>query len=119
MITDEAAAVLSVRLSVLMAVVVAALAVMFARYRRRCREERLAMQWEWAIGQCRDGVDIAYVRRVYQHAQRGSKAELVWHATGQMQDSWFRGWHPPAGVYVVLSGDVGWGPHQGSGKVGA
>jgi hypothetical protein len=81
--------------------------------RARRRRARLAWQWPWALDQCacRD-VDIAFVQRVYQYARHGSKAIIVWQANGASQDTWFQGWHAPEGVYVVVHGGTGWGPHN-------
>lgn len=55
---------------------------------------------------------LAFVRVVYQHARRGSKAVIVWHRSGQSHDTWFERWQARAGVYVVVAGGVGWGPHN-------
>ncbi|MDH6710113.1 hypothetical protein P3T27_006862 [Kitasatospora sp. MAA19] len=30
-----------------------------------------------------------------------------------MQDAWFNGWHVPPGAFVLVMGNVGWGPHNG------
>lgn len=97
---------------------VAAPAVFVHKALRRRRDARLAHQWEWAVDACGPPwVNLAFVRRVYQYARQGSKADVVWYATGEVQDTWFWGWHAPAGVYVVLSGDAGWGPHNANPNV--
>jgi hypothetical protein len=97
-----------------LAVWVAVLAVPAVVWRRaRRRRAQLARQWQWALDQCgRGGADIAFVQRVYQNARHGSKAIIVWRADGVRQDTWFQGWHAPPGVYVVVRGQTGWGPHN-------
>lgn len=86
---------------VMLGIVVSAVVVpvvLLMRFRRRRRDARLGEQWEWAHGQCqRRGTHLAFVRRVYQYARRGCKADIVWYSTGQVQDTWFKGWHAPAG----------------------
>jgi len=91
---------------------VAVLAVPVVLWRRALnRRARLARQWQWALDACaRKDARIAFVQRVYQTARRGSKAVIVWQADGVRQDAWFYGWHPRAGVYVVVRGGSGWGP---------
>lgn len=49
---------------------------------------------------------------VYQRARRGSKAVIVWQATGVRHDTWFWGWHPPPGAFLLLEGSRGYGPHN-------
>ncbi len=105
----------------MLVLVIAAVAVpltLLARWRGRRRDAHLAQRWDRAIGAThRPGVEIAYIGRVYQYARRGCKADIEWLAGGRLQDTWFKGWHAPAGVWVVLSGGVGWGPHNSNPKV--
>ena len=37
---------------------------------------------------------------------------VVWRADGVRQDTWFEGWQARPGVYVVVRGGTGWGPHN-------
>ncbi len=52
------------------------------------------------------------VMNVYQRARRGSKAQVRWCESGYFQDAWFEGWHVPSGAFVLVTGNVGWGPHN-------
>jgi hypothetical protein len=88
------------------------------RARRRKRDAELARLWEWATSSpYGQGWHLVFVQRVYQRARRGSKAVIVWCSTGQEQDTWFAGWHAPVGVYVLLTGGIGYGPHTRNPKV--
>lgn len=58
------------------------------------------------------GGSLALVGGVYQPARRGSKAVIVWQPSGERQDTWFWGWQAKTGVYVVIRGGTGWGPHN-------
>lgn len=58
------------------------------------------------------GASLALIEGVYQPARRGSKAVIVWQPSGERQDTWFWGWQAKTGVYVVIRGGTGWGPHN-------
>lgn len=88
-----------------------------ARANRR-REAELAQQWEAALTRSRHtGTQLVYVRSRYQTARRGSKADVYNLPNGPRQDAWFRGWIVPAGVYLVVRGSTGWGPHNSNPNV--
>jgi hypothetical protein len=78
----------------------------------RCSDPALAARWGHALVARADGVEIAFVERVYQHARRGSKAIIVWLRTGRRQDAWFEGSQERPGRYLLLTGSVGYGPHN-------
>ncbi len=109
-----------VRLFLLPAGVAVTVVLLGRRQRRRQREAhevRLAAQWERLL---RDqeahrarGARLLQAVNVYQLAHRGSKAVVRWCETGEEQDAWFEGWHVPPGAYVLVTGDVGYGPHNG------
>ncbi|MBN9105382.1 MAG: hypothetical protein J0I14_10290 [Propionibacteriaceae bacterium] len=78
----------------------------------RRSDPALAARWEHALVARADGVEIAFVERVYQHARRGSKAIIVWLRAGRRQDAWFEGSQERPGRYLLLTGSVGYGPHN-------
>lgn len=80
--------------------------------RRRRRRQALVARWERLRSLADGRGQLALVRSVYQHARRGSKAILQWSATGVRQDAWFEGWQASPGMYVVICGSSGWGPHH-------
>jgi hypothetical protein len=49
---------------------------------------------------------------VYQSARRGTKAVIVWLATGREQDAWFADIWPAPGSVALVRGSTGWGPHN-------
>ena len=83
-----------------------------ARDNRR-REAELVRQWESALARTR-GSDtrLVFVRSRYQTAKTGSKADVYDFPNGRRQDTWFEGWTVPAGVYLLVRGSTGWGPHN-------
>lgn len=85
---------------------------------RRRRDERLAQQWEWALQQASHAdCQLARVVRVYQYARNGSKAIITRPDRGAQQDTWFADWHAPVGVYVLIRGSTGYGPHNSNPNV--
>ncbi|MGW4647201.1 hypothetical protein [Kitasatospora sp. NPDC004289] len=100
----------------LLAVGLLGFAVVASRGRRRREREALASQWEWLLRQQEThrstGVRMLQVVSVYQRARRGSKAHVRWCESGKIQDAWFKGWHVPPGAFVLVTGGVGWGPHN-------
>lgn len=80
--------------------------------RRRRRRRALVDRWERVSVLVGGESHLALVRSVYQHAHRGSKAILEWSSTGVCQDAWFEGWQASPGMYVVIRGSSGWGPHH-------
>lgn len=92
---------------------------LFGRGRRR---RAAAAQWEAfrdaAVRQAGQNVHIACVESIYQRARTGDKAWIIWQSTGARQDTWFHGGTPcPAGMYVLLGGSVGFGPHNNNPRV--
>ncbi|GAA0620923.1 hypothetical protein GCM10010174_44510 [Kutzneria viridogrisea] len=83
---------------------------------RRQRQRDLVLSQRWAQIQSQahtmPDAGLAQVANVYQPARRGSKAEIVWLATGYRQDTWFAYNWPRAGSIVLLRGSTGWGPHN-------
>lgn len=92
------------------------LIILFTRSSGRKRDADLASQWEWVRAQAAQGRGhLAYVRHVYQRARSGSgaKAFIVWDGVSWDQDTWFKGRpHMPQGVWVLVRGSAGWGPHN-------
>lgn len=90
------------------------LVVLAALYALRRKDSRLAAQWQQLqIHQAHSqDAAIAVVQSVYQRARRGTKAVIRWQETGYQQDTWFKGWHPEAGSWLLLRGSTGWGPHN-------
>lgn len=82
--------------------------------RRRKRDARLAAQWHslQQLNANTAGARLIQVVQVYQRAPRGSKAVITWCDTGHRQDAWFWNWHVPAGAYILMSGDTGYGSHN-------
>ena len=97
--------------------VVLAVIAMVQRWWQRRSDPPLAAAWEGWMAACVQGVGIARVDRVYQHARRGSKAVIVWWRTGHAQDAWFEARQLRPGRYVLLRGTVGWGPHNANPRV--
>lgn len=94
------------------AIAVALIAIARAAYTRR-RDARLAARWDALVTGARAGSrQLAFVRRVYQRARTGSKAELLWLRERHLQDAWFKDWHVPTGVYLELTGSTGYGRHN-------
>ncbi|MGW3563316.1 hypothetical protein ACWDSL_05330 [Streptomyces sp. NPDC000941] len=92
---------------------------LFGRGRRR---RAAAAQWQTlrdtAALHAGDDLHIAWVESIYQRARTGDKAWIVWQGTGVRQDTWFQGGAPcPAGMYVLLGGSVGFGPHNNNPRV--
>lgn len=126
MIAESSAAILSaLPLLLCLAVVVGVpvLIVLLTRRSRRKRDadlaaqdEHLAGQWEWAKTEAARGRGhLAFVRVVYQRASTGTgaKAFINWIGTPWEQDTWFKGRpNMPQGVYVLVRGRSGWGPHN-------
>ncbi|GAA1146231.1 hypothetical protein GCM10009664_12920 [Kitasatospora gansuensis] len=93
-----------------------ALAIAVPRRRRRRERAALAAQWDWMLRQQEArwaaGARLLQAVNVYQRARRGSKAQVHWCGSGLVQDAWFEGWHVPPGAFVLVTGEVGWGPHN-------
>lgn len=99
------------------------LIVLLVRSNRRKREAALAAmeeqdaylarQWEWVQSEAApERGNLAYVVRIKQRARRGAKADIKWVGVPGLQDAFF--WNRPdmpQGVYVLVEGSVGWGPH--------
>jgi hypothetical protein len=83
------------------------------RARSRKRDADLAAQWEWIKSEAssRRGY-LAFVRVVYQRARTGTKALIVWDGVTWDQDTWFKGRDQRVGVFVLVQGRSGWGPHN-------
>lgn len=85
----------------------------FAWAYRRGREKKLAAQWEHLMEQALNpGLRVAYIDRVYQRAASGTKADVIWWDTKGKQDAWFPEWQASSGVFVLLQGNTGYGPHN-------
>lgn len=84
------------------------------RASRRKRDARLAADWERVRAEAARGPGrLAFVRWVYQTPRTGSKAFIVWDGDSFDVDTWFAGWwRMPQGVYVLVTGSYGWGPHN-------
>jgi len=65
-----------------------------------------------AAAHARPGAHICYVSHVYQRANRGTKAVIVWAETGWRQDAWFWYFWPAPGSTLLVFGTVGFGPHN-------
>jgi hypothetical protein len=80
------------------------------------RRAALAAQWEHLVRMRADprsrGADLVQVLRVYQRADRGSKAVVAWAASNAQQDAWFWFWAVPAGAHVLVRTTTGYGPHN-------
>ena len=55
---------------------------------------------------------MCHVQQVYQRANRGTKAVIVWAETGWRQDAWFWYFWPAPGSTLLVLGAVGFGPHN-------
>jgi len=97
--------------------IVAALAAGVGVLVRRLREPHLAARWQWATERSGSAGGLVFVRSVYQHARRGSKAVVVWCDGRGAQDAWFAGRQEHPGHYLLLRGGVGWGPHNRNPRV--
>ncbi|MEU6005049.1 hypothetical protein [Streptomyces sp. NPDC047453] len=90
------------------------------RRKKTRREAAAAQQWERLQASARQlgpGFHIVQVDKVYQQARNGSKAYVIWTETGMRQDTWFEGWVPRPGSFILLRGSVGYGPHNNNPKV--
>ncbi|MCX4748151.1 hypothetical protein OG455_22000 [Kitasatospora sp. NBC_01287] len=103
-------------LPVLLVVGVLAVTVAVSRARRRRERATLAAQWAWLLREQEArrsaGARLLQVASVYQRARRGSKAQVRWCDSGRLQDAWFEGRHVPPGAFMLVTGQVGWGPHN-------
>jgi len=83
------------------------------------RDQDLYHHWHAMHEMCRTtpGAAVVQVSNAYQRAQRGTKAIVVWTATGYQQDAWFAGSHPMPGSFLLVRGRIGWGPHNGNPEV--
>ncbi|MDX3613306.1 hypothetical protein [Streptomyces europaeiscabiei] len=93
----------------------------FASFGAR-RRAAAAAQWETfqseAAQRAHLGVQVAQLKSIYQRARNGHKAWIVWHETGARQDTWFHGGAPcREGMFVLLHGSVGYGPHNNNPRV--
>jgi hypothetical protein len=82
--------------------------------RRRDRDTALAQQWA-VLEQQRamtPGAGLIEIANVYQSADRGTKAVIVWLDTGRQQDAWFADSWPTPGIVALVRGSTGWGPHN-------
>ena len=93
---------------------IAAIIVLGARSARRGRDARAAAAWQnlLAVAHARPDAHVCRVSHVYQRAHRGSKAVILWAASGRRQDTWFWYFSPAAGSTLLISGVVGFGPHN-------
>ena len=55
---------------------------------------------------------MCQVQQVYQRANRGTKAVIVWAESGWRQDAWFWYFWPAPGSTLLVFGAVGFGPHN-------
>ena len=83
------------------------------------RDQELYHRWYEMHEMCRTtpGAAIVQVANAYQRAQRGTKAVVVWMATGCPQDAWFADSHPMSGSFLLVRGRTGWGPHNNNPEV--
>lgn len=84
--------------------------------RKKSRQEAAAaQQWERlhaSLRQLGPNFHIVQVAEIYQRAKNGSKAYVIWTETGAKQDTWFEGWVPQPGSFLLVRGSVGYGPHN-------
>lgn len=94
-----------------------ALIIVARRNNRIEGDQRLAELWEWMLQQgTLPRQDLIRVARVYQRARTGTKA-IIERSDQSRQDAWFAAWYPAPGTYVVVDGNVGYGPHNGNSDV--
>lgn len=88
--------------------------VVSSRAGRRRRKAQAANAWQALLDAAAayPGAHLCFVERVYQHARRGTKAMIVWTATGQRQDTWFWHFRPAPGATLLVYGGSGYGPHN-------
>jgi len=84
------------------------------RSQRQHREAQAAAAWQGlqAAAQAAPEAHLCHVEQVYQRARRGSKAVIIWHATGQRQDTWFWYFLAEPGSTLLVSGATAYGPHN-------
>lgn len=78
--------------------------------RRAKKEARAQVLEQFIASWTAQGFVPVKVLRVYQHAQRGSKAVLPL-PDGQQVDAWFWWYQVSAGTYVFVAPGVGYGSH--------
>lgn len=98
---------------------VAALLISVSLRRQHRRDCVLAQQWDAmrATQAATPDADLVRVQTVYQRARSGTKAIIVWTASGERQDSWFAGHWPVPGCIALVHGSTGWGPHNRNPRV--
>ncbi|MFZ1410245.1 MAG: hypothetical protein WAS07_02170 [Micropruina sp.] len=69
---------------------------------KRARDARVAQAWARAVEATRHGARLVFVERLYERAQRGSKALLVSWPDGARQDAWFDGLRVAQGTYLLF-----------------
>ena len=57
------------------------------------------------------GVEMIFVRQVYQYAQRGTKAVVAFDTTAEHRDAWFWWSRVNPGQMAAVRISTGWGPH--------
>lgn len=113
-----AAAVLPVYVSVIiLCFSVLGVAIWYARswmVRQRHRDGELAEQWDNFQLAVRDNPNAypCQVTNPYQCSATGTKAIITWIQTNREQDSWFEDDWPEPGEYLLVTGRIGYGPHN-------
>lgn len=92
-----------------------------SRPRRAKRRAALAAEWERLLVLQRNnagrGARLLQVVNPYQPARHGTKAIIVWCDTGVRQDAWFEGHRVFPGVFYLVAGQSGYGPHNNNPNV--
>lgn len=83
-------------------------------HKRTTRDARIE-EWSAFAQVTRDYPQLQWVmvEKVYQVAATGTKAIVVWPATGARHDAWFEGVrYLTPGMHLLLSGHLDYGPHN-------
>lgn len=96
--------------------------ILIANYRQPRRDRKIFDEHAQSlrVSASQPGVAEIQVVQVYQRAQRGTKAWIVWTATGIRQDTWFQDVVPRphnGEILHIKRWSVGWGPHNSNPEV--